>query len=858
MTRKTRTYQLKDLLGNIEYPSSWSTGIYQCFSCRKSINGNTFNTLLGDICINCVADELKKAARAVDLSDWSSAKFMEALETSGILRSRLAVLWRFAEILQIVDKENQSDIEQLKKLLITNLGYVSKHPLAQIIRQAAFESCVQIGKSLSPLLLNMCRSTPWQFYANVVVTLSQIDPHNPEVQALIKKAAREDNPGIRKRAQAALSPTGSKKSTSTQRLHAMVHNIIQNVSNQALTNTQIKDVPEGKSQALQLITPKEKKLEPIIDELYTAESLKRIYITYLQDFFSEADFAIKGKFSINKLRKNDLIRTLAKVYANKSMFQTLFTMLSEEIKKILHLLVWEGVEKSAEHLEQKYKIEIVNRTKKYGFSYSAQDILNDYLIFQVRSQYSWTGASDSPYKYYLSVSDPLRKIFKQYLSFPEGYHLISLDTIDHTDFLFQSQDRILSRIKLYYSYIEQGNLKYSRSSGKLLKSSLTQMAKYCDIEEFFNHKDKNLHYLKTGLIINFFRGIKGQTQGVKGQTLKNPVELLQELFRNFFENNQHEAFNLYELLYHLKGGYYEYEQGEREKKVKKSLLKLLKDLPPSQWISLENIVTYCLYRDIYLEVIHKTHNELYFNKMYQGFGSSYERAYARNALYKDAVVVPLLKTMIFLFAAFGIVDIAYNFPENQVVRERNFKYLSVFDGLRYVRLTPLGAYITGLTKKYSAPVEEETADIVLDTKRLIITIKGKDPLKTLTLEKIGDKISKNCYKVNYQTFLTECATKNDIKQKITLFHTHLAAEPPQIWKDFLEDVLNRINPLVGKQKMAVYKLKQNKELISLVARDEILKQYILKGEDYHILIAKNNIPKVIKRLEEFGYFIDNI
>jgi len=74
----------------------------------------------------------------------------------------------------------------------------------------------------------------------------------------------------------------------------------------------------------------------------------------------------------------------------------------------------------------------------------------------------------------------------------------------------------------------------------------------------------------------------------------------------------------------------------------------------------------------------------------------------------------------------------------------------------------------------------------------------------------------------------------------------------------LDEVLDKINPLTRRPKMAVYKLASNKELISLMARDEVLKKYIAKAEGYHILIEASNVKKVKKRLEEFGYFIDNI
>jgi hypothetical protein len=43
-----------------------------------------------------------------------------------------------------------------------------------------------------------------------------------------------------------------------------------------------------------------------------------------------------------------------------------------------------------------------------------------------------------------------------------------------------------------------------------------------------------------------------------------------------------------------------------------------------------------------------------------------------------------------------------------------------------------------------------------------------------------------------------------------------------------------------------------------MARDEILQKCVLKAEGYHVLIPVQNLNKVKKRLEAFGYFIDQL
>ncbi|MCP4403683.1 MAG: hypothetical protein GY801_41055, partial [bacterium] len=375
------------------------------------------------------------------------------------------------------------------------------------------------------------------------------------------------------------------------------------------------------------------------------------------------------------------------------------------------------------------------------------------------------------------------------------------------------------------------------------------------IREFYGKEDRDLEFLKTRLVIDFLQGRVLKLE-------RDPLALLRELFQKFFSTaSDKKQKRLADFLYHLKGGgYYEYDYAKRETHVKSSLLTLLKALTPSKWYSLDGLLKYGFYRDLYLYVIQPDRygSELYFSKSHGGAYGGYERTYVRRENYTQVVTAPFLKTTFFLFAAFGLLDLAYNLPENPEIQERNKAYLSPFDGLRYVRLTPLGAYAIGLQKSYKATVHEESANVALDDKRLILTLEGQDPLKQMVLEKMADKISNTCYKVNYQSFLKECATRKDIKQKIEMFRDLVSETPPPVWQDFLQDVQNKINPLVKQSKLTAFRLQESKELIALFAQDEVLKKYVLKAEGFHVLIEQKDISKIKKRLEEFGYFIDNI
>lgn len=801
-----RIYKLAETLGNVEHAEAWQTGSFHCFSCGKlgEADESYYKSTAGNLCVGCVETELKKASRLEDLMRWTSEQYKTALSPTGHLRHRLIVLWRFREILMFVERRNLADAEGLKTLLLENVGFQDAHPLAQTVRQAALHACRVVDKS---------------------------SPNAGGKKGILQALVKQLNPVVRELVKVGVTEQPEKQSTAAS------------AASEKLSQT------EHLKYTL---------IEEIVRESYSADALKRIYAMYLSPFFDEPDPDLKS--TVNKLKKDDLARKLAQVFVQKDAFQQFWAKLPSDVQSIFQTLIWEGGEHPAESFEKTYHIEISKKTKGVNYGTISQDIHNPYLLFLARRESLYYGyGSSEHYKYYLYFPDELRLLLKDYLPHPPGYELTPLTEIEPTKFLYEHGDRVLQQLPLFYTYIAQGNLKVSQSTGKVLKTSFKQMAKYCNIEEFYDDAQGELAYLKTKLIIDFCRAMPVANVEASPQFLK-------QLWQDFLKKTGYESYHLHDLLTHLqglhnlRGGHYEQSHQANEKQVRASLMKLLRRLPVGQWMAVENLVQYCLYRDVDLDIVDKSFakNYLHFQQATTRKYYDSERVSIGKGLYKDVVFVPFMKAAMFLFSILGIVDLAYNLPENPMVQEAGKKYLSVFDGLRYIRLNPLGAYLIGVAETYAAQIEEERAELLLDDKRLIVAIEGKDRLKTLVLEKIADKISDKCYKVNYQSFLKECTSKADIERKIELFYTQVAAKPPHIWQEFLDEVSQKINPLTPKQTMTVYKLNQNKELIHLIARDEVLKKYLFKAEDYHIVIDSKHIGKVKKRLEEFGYFIDNI
>lgn len=55
--------------------------------------------------------------------------------------------------------------------------------------------------------------------------------------------------------------------------------------------------------------------------------------------------------------------------------------------------------------------------------------------------------------------------------------------------------------------------------------------------------------------------------------------------------------------------------------------------------------------------------------------------------------------------------------------------------------------------------------------------------------------------------------------------------------------------------MIVFRVKKDRELLCLLTSDELLKKYVMRAENHHMIILADNFPKVRRRLDSFGFFV---
>lgn len=599
-------------------------------------------------------------------------------------------------------------------------------------------------------------------------------------------------------------------------------------------------------------------LESILMKNNSADDIIFLYDQFMDGISAEknlldlpANSWIRDQRKAVKLVKKTRVDSLLRFFADKKLFQAFYSRQTRLYQEILETLTWWG-SMSLQALEQKIGKKI---TVRNNGSYIEPFLLIDSLpLLQLQiSRYSYAGQiSKEEVNAYLPA--PLCKILKEVLPKPADYNIHPLLKIEKTAFNQSDEPSILTHLYRITEFIQHGYMGM-RKDGKPSVKGLRDLAHIADLQDFFPAgSSKDLEMIKATILSSFFLACDLN----KVVNTNEPQIILRDLFKSWLKKDTY--FLMDHLLNHLRlgrGGYYYYDDYKPNRNIKEDLANILSTLETESWASIENIVNYCIFRQVnLLEVnIHSLEFQ-WVNKASYGSFSRWDNVDAR--LVAPIVYKPTLQAFFFLSTALGLTEIAYDIPVNNIFQQPKHEYLSKYDGLRYVRLTKLGAYVVGKTKKYSSTcLVQDKAVFVLDETRLVLTMEGDDPVATLTLETILEKIGAGRYIMTFDSLFKDCSNKREVQAKITLFRNIICKKPPKVWIDFFSKALTRVNPLAMESDYKIFKIENDEALLQLLSTDPKITPLILKVEGLRIAIKAINAGKLFALLRKHGYLISS-
>ena len=327
--------------------------------------------------------------------------------------------------------------------------------------------------------------------------------------------------------------------------------------------------------------------------------------------------------------------------------------------------------------------------------------------------------------------------------------------------------------------------------------------------------------------------------------LKDILEFFSQL-----RNYPHER-----MIHHVKGLYHSSEGFNVALRIQ--CQELISGLPENSWTSVFRLMKSAGIAQKNLEPVDRVYADryLYITREWEGWGN--KKHPITPMRYSQALTVPFLKAILFIYGAFGMLDLAYDMPCNDNLTSAGKSYLSVYDGLHAVRLTRLGAAVLGVTEPslYSVP-DQKDVEYRLDEDRLFISYKTPDSLSELMLEKYGYPIGRTRVKVDFASFLKGCRDRKEVVEKVEMFKREVSTHLPPVWQHFFEEIVKRADLLNPVDDMEVFQIPtEKKSQLEDIMRDKILRNYLFKAQGNYLLIRRKDLEPVQKRLAELGYLM---
>ena len=574
-----------------------------------------------------------------------------------------------------------------------------------------------------------------------------------------------------------------------------------------------------------------------LNEFYSKEVLFKLYTKYFLDWIAEGYIGSNlGLFEISLISENSNKQTfldlLEQFYMKEDIFCTIYEKLDSSVKETFEEIVWKG-KFYLSNKEQYLKLE-----NNYDLN---KDLKDDYLFFKADR--------DNKKGEYLYLDYDILRVIRKFMKKPKEYNIFSIKKVN-VALVNSNEKELIENFKMYFEFYSQGGIKLS-SSAKILKESKLNMKKYCNISEYYEDS-KDLDYLKTETIALFFFLVKEKYVDEKYFKISNIKNIVKDFMSGELikEENYHYT-SLY--LNYLKGVKNIWKSKEEIKRGLATIKNIIDEMPEEGIISVDNIIKSILYRDDFIEIIDvkDAYDYIYINE------ANYERTKILNyEKYQMYVVIPFIKSVLFILGVLGVFEIYYDYPSiNNSLYLKN-GYLSKFDGIKYIKFTDLGRYCFNRLDEYDFKNAKEDGEVLLDEDRLIATVIGDAPVKTMFLERVSQRIAVNKYKFNKENFLRGMTSSKDIEDRINEFYSKITPEPAEIWRDFFEDLLEKSSAIKADNQFVVLKLKNDKELIKTITKDERFKPLMLKGEDFHLLIKSENVTEVVSLFKEHGYYVN--
>jgi hypothetical protein len=421
-------------------------------------------------------------------------------------------------------------------------------------------------------------------------------------------------------------------------------------------------------------------------------------------------------------------------------------------------------------------------------------------------------------------------------------HAIDIDSERVTLLRGDTEQTGLHDLLVYLRMLRQGEVRTSTNSRRLTPASVRKLLNNLLDGDFFPHAEGAK---PSGAIRPAGLAVFARESGLAGafDTLTEPGKVLlkyhdPEALLHAFETWMHEgSFDELSRISAIKGQKAKHARLTAPAERREAIVEALSWCPVGVWISVEDFHRAMKVWRFDFEIDLSGH--LY-------VGDAYYRRYddaTIKELYTNAVLWEYLGSI-------GALDLLYLPPEEA-------DYDSLYEGLIFFRINPLGAYLFGQAGEYESPLPLDDPLFSIDSE-LVLTLEDPATLTPNLRQELGRftvEQGDRQYRLDTRRVLDEIERGEDLRYVADFLERHHGGLLPEHVSLWLQELAANRGAFKRKSDALLVQVRSS-ELLKTVLEDPTLKKSARVLEGRTLIVPSSKERSFRKRLKELGYLLD--
>ncbi|MCL2194143.1 MAG: hypothetical protein FWB78_12215, partial [Treponema sp.] len=142
---------------------------------------------------------------------------------------------------------------------------------------------------------------------------------------------------------------------------------------------------------------------------------------------------------------------------------------------------------------------------------------------------------------------------------------------------------------------------------------------------------------------------------------------------------------------------------------------------------------------------------------------------------------------------------------------------------------------------------------IADRELLLVTVQGNSLERRVYLDKIGQRLGENRWRISPGSFIAGCINQRQIAERIERFKLLIDPSPAPHWEQLFKKVVDRAGLFDKKRSdMFIFDMPESREIQDELLRDPEIKRIIKRAEGRMLIISSRNQSKFYALLAEHG------